>query len=361
MNKPTDQNPISVQVSMDMKQLTLENSLRKALAQSGVKKIDEVQEKFLVFDLSRSYWHDLGALLWLIALLHRLKIQGNDVQLVFPEPTESKGQKLWDTLIRWEFFNALSRCVDESANLLPPSQVPYLSRKSQYTKPHGCWDESGMDTVLHTLRILEITTILGRFKNTDELERQQSEFDKLKGPIIIGALSQKCGWEPTFTRTFMQRVVREGIRNSLLHGDGSFVNLAIRIDQKNLTLAISDNGIGIPQVLRNTFKETGKRKMLATSSDADLIKYFTEPNIIVDSRLIRFSTEKGTTSSPSHAGVGLYYLKSHVLHEGGELRIRSGKACVDFVADKTNSEDDLLDSPGTLLRIQTPVKLKKAK
>jgi hypothetical protein len=353
----TDLRPLCIRTPTYLSQLPLEKSLKKALERCGAENIDAAEGRFFVFDLSESYWHDLGALLWLITVLHRLKTKANDVQLIFPEPIDTKGEKLWDFLIRWQFFDALSRCVDEPANLLHPSQVAYMKRESQYARA-SAKDEFGNDMVLHTLRLLEIATILVRSKDVDELEKQQGEFDKLEGRIIIGALSHMCGWEPAATRTFMQRVIREGIHNSLLHADGSFVNLAIRIDEKNLTLAISDNGRGIPQVLRTAFMTSGRHKHLASSSDVDLIKYFTDSDMILDSKLIKFSTEEGTTSSPGRAGVGLYYLKSHVLREGGELRIRSGRACVDFTSNDEKEVDELLLSPGTMLRIQTPLRLR---
>ena len=122
----------------------------------------------------------------------------------------------------------------------------------------------------------------------------------------------------------------------------------MRLDAKNLTLVICDNGIGIPKVLRTAFKQKG--------SDAELIKYFTEPDMILDSRLIKISVEKGVTSKPEREGWGLYYLKSLVLSQGGELRIRSGGACVDFTESQTVDYDHMINSPGTMMRILAPLK-----
>ncbi|MBI2424822.1 MAG: ATP-binding protein [Candidatus Hydrogenedentes bacterium] len=361
----SDSKPITVRTPSVLKQTSLEDSLRDALVDCGILNIADTRSRYIVFDLSESYWYDLGALLWLIALLHRLKSQRNEVQLVFPEPSDSYGEKLWDFLIRWQFFDALSQCVDQPANLLQPSQLLHRRRDSQYSKA-SAKDEFGQETVLHTLRILEIKTVLAQSTeagNTQSIEandlaKQLQEFDRLEGRIIVGALSQLCGWDLQATRTFMQRVLREGICNSLLHANGTFVNFALRIDKKNLTLAIADNGTGIPHVLRTAFKSSNEadKERFSKSSDAELIKYFTEPEIILDSRLITFSTEENVTSQPSRAGVGLYYLKTHVLREGGEVRIRSGRACVDFVGSHALSRDSLLDSPGTLIRIQTPLR-----
>ncbi len=346
--------PLKIRTEYYLKQLKLEKTIAKAFQAEHIDGLDKACGRYIIFDLSRSYWHDLGTLLWLIAVLHKLRIQGNDIQLIFPEPTDSKGEKLWDFLLRWQFFHALSLCVDQPANLLSRKQLSHLDRVSQYRHAKGT-DQFGDETVLHTLRILEISTFSAEEKDPEQVEKQQRQFDKLEGQVIVGALSQMCGWDNQVTRTFMQRVLREGIRNSLLHAKGSFVNLSMRLDAKNLTLAISDNGAGIPRVLRAAFQESGARKKLLKYSDADLIKYFTEPEMILDSKLIRISTEKGVSSESERAGVGLYYLKSHVLKQKGELRIRAGKACVDFTSRKTDANDALLESPGTLLRIQTPL------
>ena len=87
----------------------------------------------------------------------------------------------------------------------------------------------------------------------------------------------------------------------------------------------------------------------------DLIKFFTEPDMILDSQYIELAVEKGARSKVGLKGLGLYYLKSVVLSQRGELRIRSGKACVDFTASKVEGHDNMLDSPGTMLRIIIPL------
>jgi signal transduction histidine kinase len=183
--------------------------------------------------------------------------------------------------------------------------------------------------------------------------------ERVREPVIVDAISTRCGWDRSLTRTFFQRVVREGVDNALLHGKGTFANVAMRMDEKNLTLVVCDNGVGIPEVMRRAFKESDAEqyKSLLRGSDVELIKFFTQPELIVDSRLIKHATQEGTTSRPERKGLGLYYLKSIVLNHGGELRIRSGKACVDFTPlDTTTEYDNMLESPGTMLRILTPLK-----
>jgi sensor histidine kinase regulating citrate/malate metabolism len=128
----------------------------------------------------------------------------------------------------------------------------------------------------------------------------------------------------------------------------------MNVDAYNLILGVSDNGIGIPVALRTTFAEGAKSTDLAKMTDADLIKYYTQPEMILDSQLIRKSTEKGVSSDKTRAGFGLYYLKDFVLSHGGSLRIRSGAACVMFKPNEEEVEDTLVGSPGTTMRIVLP-------
>lgn len=354
-NLATQKSPLNIPSTYYFKQFDLEKQILKNFKDAGFSDIANVRDEFLIFDLSESYWHDLGALLWLISFLHKLKKQRNDLQLIFPEPEDDKGKRVWEFLIRWRFFETLSLCVDDPVNLLKPHQVPYMGTQSKYAFPTGI-DEYGEETILHSLRLLEITTIRTDAEKFHDDSLLGHFLGKYYDKVIISALSQLCGWGHSLTKTFVQRVMREGLQNSLLHSEGSFSNISMRIDAKNLTVVISDNGIGIPKVLRDAFKRSGIHKALQKESDVELIKYFTEPDMVLDSRLIKLSVEKGTSSKTERRGLGLYYLKSLVLSHGGELRIRSGKACVDFTKSRQDSHDTMLDSPGTMLRIQTPLK-----
>jgi hypothetical protein len=357
--------PLRIKSKNPLKQLEFEEAIIEAMQERGINSLHEAGNRFFLFDLSESYWIDLGALLWLIPLLHRLRLQGSDIQLVFPEPDEGMGGKLWDALIRWQFFEALEQCVDDPANLLRLEQLPYLKRVSQYRRGEKGFDEFGKPVLLRTLQSFEIKTIITKVgRSPFEHETEHGQFGQMDQSILAGALSSKCGWDPSVAKRFVGRVVREGIQNSFLHANGTFVNVAYRIDNTNLTLAISDNGAGIPQVLRTALGKAGIQDKLCKSSDAALINYFTEPEMILDvqdSSLIEFSTEEGVSSDPERSGVGLYYLKSQVLRQGGELRIRSGAACVDFTVKKQSARDGLPSSPGTLLRIIIPLRTTEKK
>jgi len=349
-----EKKPINISSQFYFKQFQLENEITKALTSAGFFDINKVSNEFFVFDLSKSYWHDLGTLLWFISLLHKLKKQGNDIQLILPEPQEKKGELVWNFLNRWRFFETLSVCVDDPVNLLQPRQIYLMGKQGKYSLAIRK-DEYGKETFLHSLRLLEITTILPSADKSPH-DSLGDFLTKYSDKIILAALSKLCGWDNSITKNFIQLVFIEGLQNTLLHSEGSFSNVSMELDKKNLNLVISDNGIGIPKVLRSAFKANKINKDLLHKSDVDLIKYFTEPDMVLDSRMIKISVEKGITTQPGRKGLGLYYLKSLVLGQGGELRIRSGKACIDFTKSNEEPKDNLLDSPGTMLRIRTPLR-----
>lgn len=193
-------------------------------------------------------------------------------------------------------------------------------------------------------------------------QNEDSLFDpyisKLSDKIILRALSNRCGWGIKKTKVFVDNVCGEGLRNTVMHARGSYSTIAMKTDKKYLIITLCDNGIGIPETLRESFKISNRKNELAEESDVNLIKYFTEPEMIIDSDWIKVSLKKGTTSkSGKRAGLGLYYMKSMVLSQGGRLRIRSGGACVDFLANgKSKDHDEMIESPGTMFRVLIPLK-----
>ena len=95
--EPMCTDPITIHSSQSqLKQYDFEDDIRACLERAGYSKLDDVNSRLCVMDLSKSTWHDLGTLLWLITLLYKLKRQGNELQLIFPEPQTSTGEKLWD-------------------------------------------------------------------------------------------------------------------------------------------------------------------------------------------------------------------------------------------------------------------------
>lgn len=336
-----------------LKQMEFEDSISQALKDYGLADLESVRG-FITFDLSNSYWYDLGTAVWLITLLHKLKKQGNDLQLCLPEPNTSVGRKLWGFLHRWRFFECLGQNVDLAVNLLKPSQVPYLAQAGEYSHPDAGPGPDFERTIFHKSQLLEMNTL--GLEVTGKPEDSTAEFiRKCSDQVVMTALGLTCGWTFEEARQFAKQVMFEAIRNASLHAQGSFSIVAMRIDGKNLVLAVADNGIGIPANIRNF------RPDLSNESDATLIRQYAESKWVLeshlDSSLIRKAMERGV-GSPGRVGDGLHYLKANVLEHRGELRIRSGRACVDFGHDNPEgkSRDLLPVSPGTMMRMIIPRK-----
>ncbi len=344
-----DQRTLKVIAPREFKQFSFEEEILRCVRQAGLSDVKNLEGRFLIFDLTQTQWHDLGTLVWFVSLLNTMRKQKNEIQIVFPEA--DTGGRVWDFLIRWKFFDALRDCVDDPANLLTPHQIPLSKKDNTRYRTSKIIDEFGQESALYTNRILEITTIWLQQK----FEKEPIELNKYYEKVVLGTLSKKCGWDEVTTENFVNVALKSSVRNSAVHSEGNFVNVAMRIDGKNLTVVIADNGIGIPEVLRSTFKQSQKYKDLLSGSDAELIKFFTEPDMVVDSRYIKWSVQ-GATSRSELKGLGLYYLKTLVVGQGGELRVRSGRGCVDFNPDGIVPRDDLIGSTGTMLRIRTPLK-----
>lgn len=139
--------PVEFSSPYYLKQFEFEKSIRKVMYNEGFKSIEDFKGRFCIFDLSKSFWHDLGTLLWFISLLHKLKKQENELQIILPNVNDSKGEKIWDFLIRWRFFKTLSLCVDDPVNLIVPHQLPHLNKEIQYRHKRSK-DEFGEDIIL---------------------------------------------------------------------------------------------------------------------------------------------------------------------------------------------------------------------
>jgi hypothetical protein len=152
-----------------------------------------------------------------------------------------------------------------------------------------------------------MTTLTPDTRNiSGEARAVDSLLGKYQDKILVAALSDLCGWDLALTKRFVQDVISEGMRNAFAHGRASFASVVMRLDKKYLAVAIGDNGVGIPRVLREAFEAAGRATELATFTDVDLIKYFTEPELILlDSKVIELAVKKGVTSMGARQGLGL--------------------------------------------------------
>lgn len=360
--------------SNKLEQENLDKYLQTCLKEKGILDFNSLSNSLLIFNFSKTDSHyDLGALLWLIVVLNKLRKQGNNIKLIFPEPGTQNGDRIWSFLTRWRFFNALEKCVDDPVNLLAPNQIQYINRTGIYKKS-GMWEEvdkNGVIHLRHTDRLLEIATLrpdfIGGWNDTIDNYLQLYYSDVLKQ--IFG---KYCGWPEKITDDFVIKIIKEGLDNSFIHSRNDFTNISLSIDKENVIFSISDNGIGIPESLRLRYRLTGVNDTLANEKDDDkLLMHFTKQEMIKetflmqekfnnDSNLINEATKLGV-GAKDRRGVGLFEMKMFILKSNGQLRIRSGKAMVDFYLTEIKKDpkekfyDDLLESPGTMIRAIIPI------
>jgi len=347
-----EKNQVIISVEKELKQKNLDKIIKDLL-------IIEPIDTSVTIDLSMTIWIELDAALWLISFLNKLKIQRNDIKIIFPDPDTHSGRLIWDFLITWNFFDALKKCVDSPVNLLEINQLKYINDlKSHYkTIPlerRTITDNWGNKYQLPN-RLLEIESIVN---DNNYLKSIASYKENFSGFAQL-AIRNYCKWDEDDTKKFVNSVVEEGLVNSFVHGENTFTNVAMKSDEKNLTLAICDNGKGIPTSLRETFNK--KRDIFEEryidANDSFLLKYFTQPEMILDSLYIDQSTHE-KQGAIGRKGDGLFYLKDFVFKHGGKLRIRSGKAWVEFEyihnKEKVEAIDDLIQSAGTLITIILP-------
>lgn len=364
-NVKTEQNKnISVNIKADyyLKQRSLDDLLKKVLTASKLPlDLASIRDRRIIVDWSATYYYDLATILWCLIIFGHLKNQGCQLKLILPEmePYTDNAYRAWSFLKKWKFFETLFDCVEHPANLLPDDQIKWLGVPPKYHKAFDT-DQDGNLQQVERAGLLSITNFA--LKGDEDLARAEdvevsSYVNMFKSNIVLNALKNLCGWEKNDAEIFIDKVVVECLRNATGHSTGNLVLVAFNIDKKNMVFSVADNGIGIPDTLRSAFKTNTKFRDLVQKKDSDLIIYFTQRQMILDSDLIRLATRKGVTTSPDRGGLGLYYCKEKILEKGGELRIRSGSACVEF-SGKTGEKatDKLVKSACSGIRVLIPLK-----
>lgn len=359
---------ITLSGSYYFKQDVFENMLKEAFTRRKIKSLNDCRGCHVTIDWSSSYYYDLGVLLLSLILFHQLKKQECKISIKLPSPTQSNGLRVWRFLKTWKFFEALNLCVDHPANVFSDADISLLKDIPAYQSANEI-DRDGNIQQFFTGRLLEITNFLLKSdKESENISIKAQEvsiyINRWKNKVIALGIRNLCGWTSDEADSFVSQVIGEGLFNSLTHAAGTILLVAMNVDNKNLILTVADNGNGIPDTLRSALAHNPKLNALIQKSDSELIKYYTTPDMILnttpemilDSGLIKLSTRKGVSSDESKSGVGLYYLKEFVTSRQGELRIRSGSGLVDFTKAEEKTEDELFRMNGTMLRIIVPRK-----
>ena len=190
MAPSTTKNAIRIILNGNVKQSTVDFALLQAFGTTQSANVAAV-----LIDRSKSAftgtWVDLGALLWMVPVLSRLRSQGNLIRLVLPDRKSSAtADNFWSFLQRWRFFDILRSCVDDPVNLLPSEQRPDLEVTSKYQRAHGT-DADGRPTEFQTLGRLEIGILPATTNLGTALESEISTFNE---PLATSTLRILCGW-----------------------------------------------------------------------------------------------------------------------------------------------------------------------
>ena len=352
---------VNINVGTNLKQHAFDQAIKHAIHDSGVDISLPGGMVPVTLDWSNIEYVDLSTLIWAIILLEQLKSRGYRVSLNLPQPKQGQNsERIWSFLNRWHFFDAL-KCVDHPSNLLSEDLMSYLAlgqKMSRYGEKYITDEDGNLQPAIHE-GLMAITNLSLRRDDADQIineERFVDFVEKWKHKIILRALMKWCGWNEDDATRFVTCIIYESMQNAVEHSDGTLVLTGFNVDNRHIVLCVADNGAGIPATLRTAFKNNPLLCDKATLSDAQLIKHFADPEMILDSEYIKIATVGGSSSKTAKAGMGLYYFKKMILEKGGQLRIRSGQACVEFTGSDSPSTDSLFNAPGTSLRVIFPRK-----
>lgn len=338
-------------------------TIEARLQRQGIKDLSGCQSTDAFLDFSSCFDYDFGALLRSIILIHKFKYQDCRVLVRFPEINSKKGQLVWRWLKLVRFFETLSTCAYDPIDLLADHQIPYLR---QIKRPDNYLGVNGHARHLFTEGLLEFNSFLFpmrlSFPSRNGYQEIQDYFKKWQSRAVALGIQNLMGWPDGMGISFAMRVVYESLLNSLVHSDGNILIAGLHVDNNALAFCLCDNGTGIPDTLRGALRNNRRLGSVAAKSDAQLIRLYTEPEILLntDAKLIRFSTEKGITSDLRRKGVGLFYLKEFIIHNGGELSIRSGRGLVRFRKNDAEPKDNLMRTVGTFLEMKFPRSVNRA-
>lgn len=376
MGKNNNINNFEIKIRGPLKQRILDDEI---LA-SGLEPNQVTEgENRVLFNWRDVNYIDFSTLLWALVFFDQLKRLGYKISILLPrfpdKGVEGDGgddaERIWSLLWRWNFFEAL-KCIDHLSNIIPEDELEWLDKGKKKYKKGYIEEPDGNLQQAYSHNLLEITSFKIKQKALMIAEDSKEEINLYKEvwkkELIIRALMNWCGWSDIDARRFVSKIVFALLENAEEHSGGSWILSAFNVDEKNLILCFADNGEGIPDTLRSIFnyiKHDELKKRLENWSDAKLITYFTKADMImdlvelVDSQLIRISTKGFLPTKGDQIGKGLYYCKDAILGYGGELRIRSGTACVEFDRNKERPTDDLVESNGTVFRVIIPRKVNR--
>lgn len=352
----------------------LDLSIRRLCTKNGVKELSDLTHGDIRLDLSESAFIDLDATLWLLGIIRYLRDAGNSIQLHLPDVLEAAESSLWSYLLRWDFFDALARVAGPPSMFLSPAQMRTLSTRSRYSRPRQRRDASGNFTPMSTDRLLAISGLF--IERMDPIQPQLDAFVwPLRDVILLNALAQYCGIDHQNAGALISYISEEAVRNAILHASSDYVLCSMQVIDDKLTnhlnlpnaslrIVISDNGRGIPDVLRQAIEEGIVDHADLPEDEASLINFFTSRNLSMDTAMlhaqdkamIRAATQPGIRSTLTTKGMGLHYLLKYATQMSATVSIRSGHGEVTFRDGVPMTQSNDFDQAlGTLIVVDVPI------
>lgn len=345
--------------------LSLDNAIGNFCEEAQVRRLTAAHDTSVLFDLSRCWFIDLDAAHWLLNVFRALRTGTNNrVALRLPEVDRAEQSNVWSFLIRWRFFDVLSKVAGPATDFLSDEQAPHMFDAPKYREAIRN-DAYGRALPLLTARLLAMA---GAFVDKDlPLEPQLEAFvSPLRDVLLLQALAQSCQIDSENAGTLISFIAEEGSTNAILHAEGDYTLTSMQIvdgdlarllrRKPHLQIVISDNGMGIPDVLRRAAAEGRISAKTLPDDHAELIELFASQAISVDSAIIAAATQPGVASSPHSRGLGLHHLITYAADLGAEVLIRSGYAAVAFVdSDVARQYSRFTESLGTVITVTIPI------
>lgn len=345
--------------------LSLDNAIANFCESANVDRVNAMHDTSVLFDFSHCWFIDLDAVHWLLNLIRALRVAPNNrVALRLPEIDWANQNNVWSFLIRWRFFDALSQVAGPASDFLSEEQAPHIFDAPKYRESIR-HDAYGRPLPLLTSRFLAIA---GAFVDrTLPLEPQLAAFvSPVRDVLLLQALAQSCKISHDNAGTLISFIAEEGATNAILHADGDYTLTSMQIVDGDLSrllkckphlqIIISDNGLGIPDVLRRAAAEGRISAKILPEDHAQLIELFASQEISVDSAIIAAATKPGVSGNPQKLGLGLHHLITYAADLGAEVLIRSGYAAVRFLnAEVARQYSRFTESMGTVITVTIPL------
>ena len=345
--------------------LSLDNAIANLCQEANIDRLTAASGISVLFDFSNCWFIDLDATHWMLNLIRALRAgENNRVALRLPVIGKAEESNIGSFLIRWQFFNVLTKVAGPATDFLSEEQAPHIFDDPKYRESIR-EDAYGRPLPMLTSRLLAIA---GAFVDREfPLEPQLDAFvSRVRDVLLLQALAQSCHIEHENAGTLISFIAEEGCTNAILHAEGDYTLTSMQIVDDELArllqckpqlqIVISDNGIGIPDVLRRAAAEGRISAKTLPENHSELIELFASQTISVDSAIIAAATRPGVASNPQNRGLGLHHLITYASDLGADVLIRSGHAAVQFEgAEVTRQYSKFTESIGTVITVAIPI------